>query len=269
MDQAISFMANKGTAKLIEFNPLRTTDVELPDDVAFVVSNSCVEANKAAASHFNTRVVECRLAAQVLAKSKGLKWQDYKRLANVQNDLGLTLEDAVSLVKEVLHPEPYTKDEVCGILGVTADELAGTSLSANTLTVTSFKLHDRATHVFSEANRVMQFKKICDKKPVDASEALGNLMNDSHASCRDLYQCSCGDLDRLVDICCQAGALGSRLTGAGWGGCAVSMVPTSQVESFVEKVKDQYYAKKEGLLDKVTVSLFATSPGGGATIYTA
>ena len=37
-------------------------------------------------------------------------------------------------MKEVLHPEPYTKDEVCGILGVSADELAHTSLSANTLT---------------------------------------------------------------------------------------------------------------------------------------
>lgn len=67
--------------------------------------------------------------------------------------------------------------------------------------VTSFKLHDRATHVFSEANRVLQFKKICDMKPVDASEALGKLMNDSHASCRDLYECSCDDLDRLVSIC--------------------------------------------------------------------
>ena len=56
-------------AKLIEFNPLRSTDVQLPDDVAFVISNCCVEANKAATSHFNTRVVECRLASQVNKKS--------------------------------------------------------------------------------------------------------------------------------------------------------------------------------------------------------
>ena len=52
-------------AKLIEFNPLRTTDVHLPDGAAFVVSNSLAEHNKAASSHFNTRVVECRLATQV------------------------------------------------------------------------------------------------------------------------------------------------------------------------------------------------------------
>ena len=52
-------------AKLIEFNPLRTTDIHLPVGAAFVVSNSLAEHNKAATSDFNTRVVECRLAAQV------------------------------------------------------------------------------------------------------------------------------------------------------------------------------------------------------------
>ncbi|XP_052099776.1 N-acetylgalactosamine kinase-like [Mytilus californianus] len=267
MDQAISFMANKGTAKLIEFNPLKSTDVELPEDVVFVISNSCVELNKAATSHFNIRVVECRLASQIIAKTKGLKWREFKRFADVQKALGLTLDDAVNVVKEILHPEPYTKEEVCGILEVTADELSQTSLSANTLDVKSFKLHDRATHVFSEANRVLQFKRTCDLKPDDASVVLGNLMNDSHTSCRDLYQCSCEDLDRLVDICCQSGALGSRLTGAGWGGCAVSMVPANQVDSFIKSVTERYYGKDERLKERVTENLFATQPGGGAVIY--
>jgi len=52
-------------AKLIEFNPIRSTDVQLPDGAVFVISNSCVEINKAATDHFNVRVAECRLAAQV------------------------------------------------------------------------------------------------------------------------------------------------------------------------------------------------------------
>ncbi|CAG2218940.1 GALK2 [Mytilus edulis] len=267
MDQAISFMANKGTAKLIEFNPLKSTDVELPEDVVFVISNCCVELNKAATSHFNIRVVECRLASQIIAKTKGLKWREFKRFADVQKALGLTLDEAINVVKEILHQEPYTKEEVCGILEVTADELAQTSLSANTLDVKTFKLHNRATHVFSEANRVLQFKKTCDLKPADASVVLGYLMNDSHSSCRDLYQCSCDDLDRLVDICCQSGALGSRLTGAGWGGCAVSMVPANQVDSFIKSVTEKYYGKDDRLKEKVKENLFATQPGGGAAIY--
>lgn len=53
-------------AKLIEFNPIRATDVTLPNGAVFVISNSCVEMNKAATDHFNIRVAECRLAAQVL-----------------------------------------------------------------------------------------------------------------------------------------------------------------------------------------------------------
>lgn len=52
-------------AKLIEFSPLRATDVKLPSGAVFVIANSCVEMNKAATSHFNVRVMECRLAAKV------------------------------------------------------------------------------------------------------------------------------------------------------------------------------------------------------------
>lgn len=52
-------------AKLIEFQPLRATDVKLPDGAVFVISNCCVEMNKAATSHYNIRVVECRIAAKV------------------------------------------------------------------------------------------------------------------------------------------------------------------------------------------------------------
>lgn len=267
MDQAISFMAQQGTAKLIEFNPLRSTDVQLPDGAVFVIANSCVELNKAATSDFNIRVVECRLASQIIAKSKGLNWKDFKRLGDVQKELGITLEDAVNVVQEVLHREPYTKQEVCGILGVSADELANTSLSPNTLKVETFKLHDRAVHVFSEANRVLQFKQVCDDKPTGAMEKLGQLMNDSHASCRDMYECSCPDLDNLVDICLQSGAIGSRLTGAGWGGCSVSMVPVNQVESFLVNVKDKYYSKSPARNAQIDTALFATQPGGGAAIY--
>ena len=61
----ISFPLPWLQAKLIEFNPLRTTDVHLPQSAVFVVCNSLTEHNKAATRNFNTRVTECRLAAQV------------------------------------------------------------------------------------------------------------------------------------------------------------------------------------------------------------
>lgn len=52
-------------AKLIEFQPLRAADVKLPEGAVFVISNCCVEMNKAASSHYNVRVVECRIATKV------------------------------------------------------------------------------------------------------------------------------------------------------------------------------------------------------------
>lgn len=55
-----------GSAKLIEFNPLRGFDVTLPHDAVFVIAHSLADHNKAATNDFNTRVLECRLAAQVI-----------------------------------------------------------------------------------------------------------------------------------------------------------------------------------------------------------
>ncbi|XP_078313928.1 N-acetylgalactosamine kinase-like [Crassostrea virginica] len=267
MDQAISFMAQKGTAKLIEFNPLRATDVYLPDGISFVISNSCVEMNKAATSEFNTRVVECRIATQILAKQSGLEWEKFQRLGQVQRALNVSLPQAVDLVRKTLHEEPYTRAEVCQILGIKEEDFVSTVLSARTAQVQSFKLFQRATHVFSEAGRVLSFKRICEETDSEAPQKLGTLMNQSHTSCRDMYECSCTDLDSLVNICMEAGALGSRLTGAGWGGCAVSMVPTHDVMNFLVKVKKNFYDKHPSKAGKVGAALFATQPGSGALIY--
>jgi len=68
--------------------------------------------------------------------------------------------------------------------------------------------------MITEANRVWQFREICNSEPSGALEALGRLMFDSHSSCRDLYECSHPQLDRLVEMSAKL-ALGARLTGAG------------------------------------------------------
>ncbi|XP_069766654.1 N-acetylgalactosamine kinase [Narcine bancroftii] len=266
MDQSISFLAEKGMAKLIEFNPLRATNVKVPSGAVFVIANSCKEMNKAATTHFNIRVMECRIAAKVLAKTKGLEWQKVLKLGDLQQELGVDLETMLSTVEQVLHPEPYSREEVCQCLAISQKELSNI-LSQNTQDVTSFKLYQRAQHVYSEAGRVLEFKRICDETPANALQLLGDLMNQSYTSCRDMYECSCPELDQLVDICMQSGAVGSRLTGAGWGGCTVSMVPTNKLESFLATVQDVYYEANADRAAKQTQSLFATHPGGGAAVY--
>lgn len=63
--QAISVMAKSGFAELIDFNPIRATDVQLPSGGIFVIAHSLAESQKAvtAATNYNNRVVECRLAS--------------------------------------------------------------------------------------------------------------------------------------------------------------------------------------------------------------
>lgn len=64
-----------------------------------------------------------------------------------------------------------------------------------------FHLFERAYHVFGEAQRVYQFKDTCDSEAITEEERvkkLGTLMNESHYSCRDLYECSSDQLDELT-----------------------------------------------------------------------
>lgn len=53
-----------GCAQFIEWDPLRASPVQLPDNAVFVIANSLAEANKAATSDFNQRVVECRISCR-------------------------------------------------------------------------------------------------------------------------------------------------------------------------------------------------------------
>ncbi|CAN8012620.1 unnamed protein product [Ixodes pacificus] len=277
MDQAIAFLAEQGTAKLIEFNPLKTTSVALPKGATFVVANSCVEMNKAATSHYNVRVVECQLAAlasssslrRVIAKAHNLECKKRLRLGDVQVSLGVSLHEMASVAKLALHPASYTRAELCNLLDLDQDQFEASFLTRNTKHLQEFKLYQRAVHVYEEASRVWRFKEVCDQNAnPDCFEGslatLGQLMNESHASCRDLYECSHPDLDRLVDASLQAGALGSRLTGAGWGGCAISLVPSEKVDEFLDRVKSAYYDKLDTGKE---AALFVTRPGSGAMVF--
>ena len=101
-----------------------------------------------------------------------------------------------------------------------------------------FKLGQRLRHVISEWYRVEASAAAIEKGRMSR---FGELMNESHASCRDDYEISCPELDRLTSIAGEAGALGSRLTGAGFGGCTVSLVERDRVEGFINELSVKYY----------------------------
>lgn len=268
MDQAISYLAEKGTAKFVEFNPLRAVDVNLPDGVSFVIANSLREMTKSEdpGKYYNKRVSECRLAAQIISKKCGKEWRKTRRLVDTQNSLEKTLPEMLQLVEEFLNKTPYTREDVCKELEITDDELIKECLNPTTAKAQEFKLYNRAKHVYSEANRVLRYKDVCESSLGDKARVLGELMNESQESCSKDYECSCAELDELTEICRNAGAFGSRLTGAGWGGCTVSLVPSEKVEVFLKQVKEQYYDLNPARREKVNEALFATEPGSGAAV---
>ncbi len=97
----------------------------------------------------------------------------------------------------------------------------------------------RARHVVSENERTLQ--AAAAMRAGDAL-ALGKLMVASHASLRDGYEVSCRELDVMVEIAkVQPGCLGARMTGAGFGGCAIALVQSDQVEPFTRRVETEYF----------------------------
>lgn len=74
----------------------------------------------------------CSLCSQILATVRGLEWNSLQKLGELQTQLGSSLDKMLDLVEEVLHPEPYTREEICKMLGITAQQLCDNILSANT-----------------------------------------------------------------------------------------------------------------------------------------
>ena len=99
----------------------------------------------------------------------------------------------------------------------------------------------RAKHAVYENQRTI--KAVAALKANDI-EQFGQLMNASHVSLRDDYEVTGIELDTLVEEAWKIdGVIGSRMTGAGFGGCTVSIVKTDAIDSFIEKVGAEYLKK--------------------------
>jgi galactokinase len=120
----------------------------------------------------------------------------------------------------------------------------------------------RARHVISEIERTIHAAE-----GVRASNwpTVGQLMYASHASLRDDYEVSCPELDAVVEIAQaigpQGGVSGCRMTGGGFGGCAVALVRTDAVTAISERIASEYERRT-----KIKPALFVSRPAAGATI---
>ncbi|MFX0062578.1 MAG: galactokinase [Candidatus Hermodarchaeota archaeon] len=96
----------------------------------------------------------------------------------------------------------------------------------------------RAKHVVFENERVLQAESALHKGDL---EEFGHQMNASHSSLRHLYQVSCFELDTMVELARNVpGVFGARMTGAGFGGCIVSIVQAENLDRFKREVGKEY-----------------------------
>ena len=276
--------------------------------ITFMIAQSFVAADKhvSAPECYNLRVVECTLAAEFIAATLKLSLSDdsspLKRSLRgleiayfnspdaptpTNNDIDIDtyrLKTMLALVQTHLSdPSGYTREAIAASLGINISTLESPYMTTFPVRASRFLLRQRALHVYNEAIRVKRFKALLQNPPSPSPSstnespvephpllpALGALMNATQESCKNLYNCSCPEIDELCEIARKAGAYGSRLTGAGWGGCSVHLVPGDKVDEIRKALEENYYLKKwpdmgqERLQEAIVIS----GPEGGSSLY--
>lgn len=129
--------------------------------------------------------------------------------------------------------------KVCNV--ATLGELDESSFEAVREAVSSKTEQRRAKHAVYENQRTVRAVKALNDNDI---ALFGRLMNESHVSLRDDYEVTGTELDTMVEAAWQqAGVIGARMTGAGFGGCTVSMVRSDKVDDFIKNVGRIYKEK--------------------------
>jgi len=109
-------------------------------------------------------------------------------------------------------------------------------------------LRSRAVHVVSETARTRFAAQLLEQGKL---KQFGQLLYESHESCRRLYACSSPELDTIVAAAKRAGALGARLTGAGWGGSAIVLVGKNEqkIVASIQRAYEKAYGKVPAIME--------------------
>ena len=195
-----------------------------------------------------------------VAVPKGWRWVVASSLVRAEKSAGAreAYNERARQCREALavvaRPSPTYRDLVA------YDEPSGLLQHARrTLTPVLFR---RFRHVVTEGRRVA----LAEAAMHDGDPGrFGKLMVQSHNSLRDDYEVSTPELDEIVAIALEAGAAGARLTGAGFGGCAVALCDISTVAPVMEALAARFYTP---CLSSPSTRdmMFAAKPSGGARV---
>ncbi len=173
-----------------------------------------------------------------------------------------------SNVKHELNGGEYAErrqqcEAAAGTLGVKALRDATLDMLESTKGQLDDTAYRRARHVIGENQRTLDCADALDARDY---AAVGNLMFASHDSLRDDFEVSTPELDKLVELAKahhdpEAGVIGSRMTGGGFGGCTVSLVRRDAVDRLADQITADY-RQATG----VEAEAFVTVPSAGAEI---
>lgn len=213
MDQFASANGIKDSALFFDTSNLEWFPVDLPDDVALVITNSKLPRSLSG-SEYNLRRNSC--------------------------------ENSLKKIQEEFPSKQFLSDVTFSEFETIRHELDPVDSK-------------RVEHVINETNRVKLSINYLRNNEI---QKFGELMVESHISLRDLYEVSTPELDLLVSTALNLeGCYGSRLTGAGFGGCVISLVNRKYVKSFVKQIEQKYYSTT-----KINPETYICNASDGVTV---
>ena len=209
MDQYIIATGKKDTAEVIDCAKVEQEYVPLKlGDYRFIVMNT-KKQRRLADSKYNERRSQCEEGLAILKKA-AIPLTAGNTNAKITNTNDLP--DLCSLTPAQFEEcKTAIKDEV---------------------------ILRRVRHCVTENDRVL---RAVEALKADNLQELGKLLYESHNSLRDDYEVTGIELDTLVGAASkQKGCIGARMTGAGFGGCAIALVHKDDIESFIQNVQNEY-----------------------------
>ena len=264
MDQTCILNAKASHACKIDFFPLRVESPPIPEDAAIVVCDSQVRVEKSgeALLRFNRGPRFCALGTALVEKHLQAEMDseiEIDRLGDLWlGPLCLTMEEGAEFVDQAIAEERLSLAEIAARLELSTEQVVEDYLMEVPEPPEGFPLRAMLRHQYTEYARVELAR---DALLGGNTESFGDLMNESHTSCANDFFISSRELDDLVAAARNAGALGARLTGAGFGGATVNLVPMDQVDTFIQQVGHAYYGIDPG---EPVPPIFVARPSDGA-----
>jgi galactokinase len=190
-----------------------------------------------------TEAVAIPAAAVIVVMDTGVR----RGLAgSAYNDRRAACEEALAVLR--------TRDsKISALRDVSLEQLQA---SRDRMPAVAFR---RAAHVVVENLRPVAMAEALGKNDLPAA---GRLMNESHVSLRDLFQVSCPELDTVSQLArTHSACFGARMTGAGFGGCAVALVESGSADTFSREIARAYRARTDR-----EPAFFACLPEAGARL---